>query len=137
MDGEQKTQRRSFLKWLAAIIGLFFCGAWYNLVSSRIRSLKSGKRLIYLPDDVPRGVSFADSVIINKTGTGIHVFSSRCSHLGCDITVYDGDELVCPCHGSRYTAEGKVVQGPAVRDLDRLNYDEDKEEKRIVVYLSH
>jgi Rieske Fe-S protein len=24
----------------------------------------------------------------------------------------------CPCHGSRYSREGKVIQGPAVRDLE-------------------
>jgi Rieske Fe-S protein len=23
----------------------------------------------------------------------------------------------CPCHGSRYTIEGKVIEGPSVRDL--------------------
>jgi Rieske Fe-S protein len=25
----------------------------------------------------------------------------------------------CPCHGSRYDRDGRVIQGPSVRDLER------------------
>ena len=43
----------------------------------------------------------------------------RCSHLGC---VLDFDEAErswdCPCHGSRYDAEGGVICGPATKAID-------------------
>jgi Rieske Fe-S protein len=29
----------------------------------------------------------------------------------------------CPCHGSRYDASGKVIQGPAQRDLDPVELE--------------
>jgi len=36
-----------------------------------------------------------------------------CTHEGCTINGAAGDIYVCPCHGSRYTRSGQVVEGPA------------------------
>lgn len=48
----------------------------------------------------------------------LHIVSAECTHLKCTIQ-WNGDERTwdCPCHGSRFTYEGKVVNGPANRDL--------------------
>ncbi|HEV8393991.1 MAG TPA: Rieske (2Fe-2S) protein [Vicinamibacterales bacterium] len=42
-----------------------------------------------------------------------------CTHEGCTVTNTDGDQYVCPCHGSRYTRSGQVVHGPAMASLRR------------------
>src|SRR5262245_66480510 len=42
-----------------------------------------------------------------------------CTHEGCTVSNIDGDQYVCPCHGSRYTRSGQVVRGPAVASLRR------------------
>jgi glycine/D-amino acid oxidase-like deaminating enzyme/nitrite reductase/ring-hydroxylating ferredoxin subunit len=49
---------------------------------------------------------------------GLHLIGAECSHLKCIIN-WNNDEKSwdCPCHGSRFTHEGKVLNGPANKDL--------------------
>lgn len=42
-----------------------------------------------------------------------------CTHLSCTVEI-SGARLVCPCHGSTYDREGRVLQGPAERALTRF-----------------
>jgi Rieske Fe-S protein len=50
----------------------------------------------------------------------LHAFSAICPHLGC-IVRWDSCEKTwdCPCHGSRFDALGRVLNGPAVSNLER------------------
>lgn len=52
---------------------------------------------------------------------GLHAFSAICPHMGC-VLQWNGDEhsFDCPCHGSRFTCQGSVVNGPAKDDLARI-----------------
>jgi glycine/D-amino acid oxidase-like deaminating enzyme/nitrite reductase/ring-hydroxylating ferredoxin subunit len=52
----------------------------------------------------------------------IHAYSAICPHLGCVLQWNTSEKSFdCPCHGSRFTCEGKVVNGPALTDLKKLN----------------
>jgi glycine/D-amino acid oxidase-like deaminating enzyme/nitrite reductase/ring-hydroxylating ferredoxin subunit len=52
----------------------------------------------------------------------VHAVSARCTHLGC-IVSWNPSETSwdCPCHGSRFSVDGEVIQGPAVRNLEKKN----------------
>ena len=51
----------------------------------------------------------------------IHKLSAICPHLGC-VVGWNSTEQTwdCPCHGSRFSAEGRVYQGPANSDLSKI-----------------
>lgn len=64
---------------------------------------------------------------LGRDAGGFYALSARCTHLGCTVHE-EGKGFVCPCHGSRFTQDGSVVQGPADRPLPyfavRLEDDE-------------
>ena len=46
--------------------------------------------------------------------------SPTCTHLFCHVRFNDAERSWdCPCHGSRFALDGTVIEGPAVRDLER------------------
>jgi len=53
-----------------------------------------------------------------------HRVSAVCPHMGCLLEWNDGEKSWdCPCHGSRFTYEGEVLDGPANTDLPRPGDD--------------
>ncbi|HEX8003136.1 MAG TPA: FAD-dependent oxidoreductase [Mycobacteriales bacterium] len=59
----------------------------------------------------------------DEDGT-LHEVSARCTHLGCIVGWNSGERTWdCPCHGSRFDVDGNVLQGPAVRPLERVQPD--------------
>ena len=52
----------------------------------------------------------------------LHTYSAVCPHLGC-VVKWNGDEksFDCPCHGSRFSCNGTVINGPSKKDLTRLS----------------
>ena len=51
----------------------------------------------------------------------LHQCSAVCPHLGC-IVEWNRNESTwdCPCHGSRFDKEGRLICGPANSDLERV-----------------
>lgn len=45
--------------------------------------------------------------------------AKRCSHLGCSLKWNPHEHSWdCPCHGSRFSENGKIIDNPAVKDID-------------------
>jgi Rieske Fe-S protein len=56
--------------------------------------------------------------VYRDDGGMVHKLSAVCPHLGC-VVAWNSTEKTwdCPCHGSKYRADGRVYQGPANSDL--------------------
>ncbi len=55
----------------------------------------------------------------------LHMMSPVCPHLGCYVHWNEAEKSWdCPCHGSRFDAVGKLMNGPAVSDLASEEVDE-------------
>jgi carotenoid phi-ring synthase / carotenoid chi-ring synthase len=60
-----------------------------------------------------------DSVYATIPG-GKEAISLSCTHQGCTVHKQNDGQFHCPCHGAVFDAEGRVVSGPAKRDLPRF-----------------
>ncbi|MBW8839057.1 MAG: FAD-dependent oxidoreductase [Gemmatimonadetes bacterium] len=80
------------------------------------------------PDDIKAGTGaiMRDGAkkyaVYRDDGGAVHIRSAVCPHLYC-IVGWNSVEKTwdCPCHGSRFDAYGRVVNGPAISDLAEPN----------------
>lgn len=67
-----------------------------------------------LPDGVGKKGVYRD------VDGNLHAVSLRCTHLGCLLRFNAAERSWdCPCHGSRFSVDGAVLEGPAVHPLGR------------------
>jgi Rieske Fe-S protein len=53
----------------------------------------------------------------------LHIVNTTCTHMGCELNWNSAEKSWdCPCHGSRFSYDGEVIEGPALNPL-RANID--------------
>jgi len=51
----------------------------------------------------------------------LHAVNPSCTHMNCDVAWNNSEQSWdCPCHGSRFSIEGKMLTGPADHDLEKI-----------------
>jgi menaquinol-cytochrome c reductase iron-sulfur subunit len=137
-------QRRSFLKKAVGILStpLFVFLAWpfiQSIVGTIFRLPKATFEKVgaiaSFPDNEPalpkyesrivdaylHGDKLRDVWVIKRSQSEVTAFSPICPHLGCRYDWYaEAKKFICPCHGSVFSIDGKVLGGPAPRGLDTL-----------------
>jgi len=107
-----------------------------------------------LPTDFPDGLKFLpeERLFVFREGRTFHAISAVCTHLGCTVRAealprpetmqVDGQPLRvthrfnCPCHGSKYSGDGKNVSGPAPRPLAWYHLSVSPDDGQLTVNLA-
>ncbi|BCB06026.1 FAD-dependent oxidoreductase [Bacillus sp. KH172YL63] len=90
----------------------------------------SGK--LQIPTMKPGELKKGEGAIVNHKGRRcggyrdeagkLHLVDATCTHLGCETEWNHGDHTWdCPCHGSRFSIDGTVLEGPAKEPLPTFN----------------
>jgi nitrite reductase/ring-hydroxylating ferredoxin subunit len=65
-------------------------------------------------------------IMLLRADRDILAVADTCTHLGCSLSEgeLEGDEVTCPCHGSRFrVTDGEVLEGPAATPLRQFDVD--------------
>jgi len=109
--GGSPTSPSSNISTLGTIAGRFTSGHVDVTVAGSALASEGGAAVIE---------SVAGVFLLSRTSaSSFTAIDATCTHEGCTVTNTDGDQYVCPCHGSRYTRSGQVVHGPALASLRR------------------
>ena len=103
-----------FNKW-----GMTTSMAAANLLTDLILGKKSPYEEIFSPSrnmlHLQLGINLMES-----TKNLLSLSPKRCPHLGCALKWNPREHSWdCPCHGSRFTEDGKLLDNPATRDLKK------------------
>lgn len=115
--------RRDFLGlaslWAAFAALAFATIGMIRLPKAAVLSSPSKKFRVNLPESLAPGQAYVPpgrSVAVFRDTEGVYAISLVCTHLGCIVkSLAEGFE--CPCHGSRFSADGDVTKGPAPKPL--------------------
>ncbi len=124
--------RRRFLRYsLGALAGLGLVPGCATLPVYRIAEVTTEGFTMPLDDfDALAGDNgilsvvspeFESSILLIRREDGTFLaLTSRCTHQGCTVKP-SRSFLVCPCHGSTFDLNGKVLRGPARTPLPRFS----------------
>lgn len=122
--------RREFLYYIwgasmAMLLGQATAGLiWFAL--PRFKEGEFGGAFTFTAGDVPPvgdppAAIPAGRMHLSTTEDGFLALYAVCTHLGCLPKWTPGNNrFECPCHGSKFEANGDYIEGPAPRDLDRF-----------------
>ena len=89
-------------------------------IAKLLCDLVTDKKNIYKEIFSPSRTIFRPQLAINGTEALINLLTPtkpRCPHLGCALKYNKAEHSWdCPCHGSRFSKNGKLLNNPATSD---------------------
>jgi glycine/D-amino acid oxidase-like deaminating enzyme/nitrite reductase/ring-hydroxylating ferredoxin subunit len=102
-----------------------------GIISENVQAAKHfvGDRLATKPREAIEELQPGEGTVVHVHGSAVAAFrgddgavkavSAVCTHLGCHVAFNPAERSWdCPCHGSRFTVDGEVIEGPATADLE-------------------
>ncbi len=140
-SNDNPVSRKTFLSWLlkgslagSALLGL---GALGRFISFESEPAKPSQYDLGPATDFPAGsrtpIALIPALILHNDA-GFIALSLVCPHLGCTVNINE-DGFACPCHGSRFTADGNLRNGPASKPLTSLRVEVNPS-GHLIVYIS-
>lgn len=73
------------------------------------------------------GYVYEGEIMIFRTAESSYLALSKvCTHEGCTVAYnHANGNVLCPCHSSRFTTNGTVLNGPAATNLKKYNVQKD------------
>ncbi|MDQ6763573.1 MAG: FAD-dependent oxidoreductase [Bacteroidota bacterium] len=103
----------------AADVAVNFIGKWFT--SSTINELSD------IANGEAKVVKYeSHSIALFKDESGkSHAVNPACTHIDCKVAWNNAEESWdCPCHGSRFDADGEMLTAPARRNLEKIDLKE-------------
>lgn len=94
---------------------------------------EAGKSIVLSKFKIPKNeeekIKIGEGKIVNINNRKVGVYKDRegkiykvnpvCTHLGCELYFNNVDKVwECPCHGSKFSYEGKIIENPANKNLE-------------------
>ena len=94
-----------------------------KVVLERSHVFNAGALENFSPGTVTINAKNRTYIVREKEG-GIYAISAVCTHLGC-LTRWNENkgEITCPCHGTKFSKSGNVIEGPTSKTLPRFSIE--------------
>lgn len=113
-------------------IKLSSAGKLVSINADVAKYLISGKLSRTIPGSLQPGEGRIMEIDGRKVGAyrevsgQFHAVDPTCTHLGCELEWNSGEKSWdCPCHGSRFSHEGIILEGPALKPLQYYRENND------------
>jgi Rieske Fe-S protein len=135
MVGLKKMKRRTALKSAAAALGAVLLWPARPARAGKLAiGLDKLEKLETVGSSMTIKIKDRSVMFVRVTEDSVLGFDPACTHQQCIVEHRAGsDRIECPCHGSVFDLEGKVLKGPAEKPLHR--FDTSLEEGRVVIDL--
>ena len=107
-----------FIKEAADVTGILVGGIFPKEKLEELADLAPGEARVIKYED--------HSIALYKDEAGnLHAVNPACTHIKCTVSWNASEKSWdCPCHGSRFSFDGKVLTGPARKDLAIIHLEE-------------
>lgn len=91
-----------------------------NLIGGKLERLEKEEDIKLAPGEGKVVELYGKRAGVYRSDEGIlYIVNTTCTHMGCELNWNAAERTWdCPCHGSRFSYEGKIIEGPAVKELN-------------------